>query len=155
MKKIDLGQTLQLLGNLGVLVGILLLVYELAQNREMTRAQTRNSVAEMLVILLGAEYGDQEMAEIQVKHSAGQSLTPVERFRFQLLQQAYWRYRENVHYQYRNGLYDEDEYLALREVWLRDLDTDELRRAIYCGRRNVSPRAFIVEMDAVMERPCD
>ena len=155
MKKIDLGQTLQLLGNLGVVVGILLLVYELAQNREMTRAQTRNSVAEMLVILLGAEYGDQEMAEIQVKHSAGQSLTPVERFRFELLQWAYWRYRENVHYQYRNGLYDEDEYLALREVWLRDLDTDEMRRAIYCARRNESPRAFIVAMDAVMERPCD
>ncbi len=155
MKKIDLGQTLQLLGNLGVVVGILLLGYELAQNREMTRAQTRNSVAEMLINLIEAEYGDQEMAEIQVKHSAGESLTPVEGFRFELLEWAYWRYRENVHYQYRNGLYDEDEYLALRKVWLLDLDTDEMRRGIYCGRRNLAPRAFIVEMDAVMERPCD
>jgi hypothetical protein len=155
LKKFDLGQSLQLLGNLGVIVGILLLVYELAQNREMTRAQTRNSVAEMLVNLLGAEFGDQEIAGLQVKRSAGQSLTPVEGYRFEMLQEAYWRYRENVHYQYRNGLYDEDEYLALREVWLRDVDTDELRRAIYCGRRNASPSAFIAEIDAVMERPCD
>jgi hypothetical protein len=45
MKKLDLAQTLQLVGNAGVIIGILLLVYELAQNREMMRAQTRNELS--------------------------------------------------------------------------------------------------------------
>ena len=39
MKKIDIGQSLQTIANLGVLLGILLLVYELTQTRELARAQ--------------------------------------------------------------------------------------------------------------------
>jgi len=155
MKKIDFGQTANTLANLGVIIGILLLVFELNQAREMTQSQTRNSVAEMLINLIESAYGDPQMAEIQVKHDAGQSLDPVERFRFAAREDAFWRYRENVHYQYRNGLYDEDEYEALREVWVRDLNTDELRREIYCQRHDASPRSFTAEMDAAMEKPCD
>ena len=40
MKKIDLGQTLGILANVGVVFGILLLAYELNQNRQMMEAQT-------------------------------------------------------------------------------------------------------------------
>jgi hypothetical protein len=39
MKKIDLGQTVAILANVGVLAGILLLVYELNQTRELAQAQ--------------------------------------------------------------------------------------------------------------------
>jgi len=157
MKKIDLGQAIGILANLGVLVGILLLVYELAQSREMMRAQTRNSVAEMVVNLLALEASDPGIAELQVKRRAGEPLTAVEGERFDVLQAAYWRYRENVHYQYRNGLHDEDEYLALRAVWLRDLDTDELTRALYCQSQSLGeqPQAFAGEINALMVRPCN
>ena len=155
MKKIDLTQTLKLLGNAGVIVGILLLVYELAQNREMMRAQTRSSVAEMLIGLLESDYGDVAMAEVSVKYISGESLTPVERYRFELLQEGYWRYRENVHYQYRNGLYDEEEYRSLLAVWLSDLDEDEGIRAIYCARREYAPPTFLADIDAAMKTPCE
>ena len=49
MRNIDLGQTAGILANLGVLVGILLLVYELSQTRDMTRAQTRNELSQGFV----------------------------------------------------------------------------------------------------------
>lgn len=39
MKKIDLGQTLAILANLGVIVGLLLLVYEVKQTREFARTE--------------------------------------------------------------------------------------------------------------------
>lgn len=155
MKKLDFGQAITVLANLGVLIGILLLVYELAQNREMIRGQTRNSVAEMLVNLLSLEVGDPGIAEIQVKHRSGEPLTAIEFERFQALQGAYWRYRENVHYQYRNGLYEEDEYLALREVWLNDVDTDEVRRTLFCqslARRSPGLADEILEL---MAQPCE
>lgn len=155
MRRIDLGQTVTILANLGVLIGILLLVYELAQNREMMRAQTRNSVAEMLVNLLAVEVSDSEISEIWVKRRSGEPLTAVEFERFQVLQWAYWRYRENVHYQYRNGLYEEDEYLALRAVWLRDLDTDETVRTIFCDSLFQRSPALANEMLGLMARPCD
>ena len=46
MKKIDLGQALQILGTAGVILGIFLLVYELNQNRELMAAEIRNSIAQ-------------------------------------------------------------------------------------------------------------
>ena len=42
MKKIDFGQTVSVLANLGVLAGIVLLVYELNLSRELARAQFVN-----------------------------------------------------------------------------------------------------------------
>jgi hypothetical protein len=39
MKKIDLGQTLGIVANLSVLVGLLLVVYQLNQNRQLAQAQ--------------------------------------------------------------------------------------------------------------------
>jgi len=155
MRRINLGQTVTILANLGVLVGILLLVYELNQNREMMRSQTRDSIAEMLINLLALEASDPRISEIYVKRASGEPLTPVEADRFQTIQWAYWRYRENVHYQYRNGLYEEEEYLALRAVWLRDLDTDELVRSIFCESLYQRSPALADEMTRVMARPCD
>ncbi len=46
MKTPDLGQTIGLVANLGILVGILLLAYELVQNREIMQSQTRTAIAE-------------------------------------------------------------------------------------------------------------
>ena len=155
MKKIDLGQTLRLLGNAGVIVGILLLVYELDQNRQMMEAQTRNAIAETIVTLLTLEASTPEITEMQVKRAAGEPLTPAEEFIFRRLQQAYWRYRENVYYQYRRGLFEESEYLGQREVWLRILNTDEMSRSVWCGRPSEQSAAFTAEIDELMERPCD
>jgi hypothetical protein len=45
MKKIDFGQTVSVVANIGVVIGIVLLVYELNQNRQMTAAQTRHEMA--------------------------------------------------------------------------------------------------------------
>ena len=155
MKKIALGQTIGIFANVAVLIGVLLLVYELNQNRMMMQAQTRHSVAEMLISMLALEIGDPGIAEIQVKNRSGEELTLVELERFQLLQEAYWRYRENVHYQYRNGLYDEDEYLALRTVWLSDVNADELRRSIYCESLIIRALPLANEINSLMERPCE
>ena len=48
MKKLDTGQLLGLIANLGVIAGILLLVFELQQNRIMMEAQTRHELTASL-----------------------------------------------------------------------------------------------------------
>jgi len=45
MKKIDLGQSLQIFANAGVILGIVFLVFELNQNQDIGRAQVRNEIA--------------------------------------------------------------------------------------------------------------
>ena len=155
MKKIDLGQTITVLANLAVLFGILLLAYELTQNREMTRAQTRQSIAELLVNLIKTDATDPLLPEIHIKRISGQTLTAVEEYRLESYHEAFWRYRESVHFQYRNGLYDEDEYLALRAVWIRNIEADDWYRGIYCERRNRQTPELTAEIDSLMTIPCE
>ena len=155
MKKMDLGQTFGILANLGVVVGILLLVYELNQNRQMMQAQTRSALAENLSNMLVLQGNSPEYLAMSVKQQAGETLTPEEELMYRLNQIAYWRYRENVYYQYRRGLFEEGEYLAQREVWLRSVNTDDRSREIWCGRRGQQSAEFNAEIDNLMHRPCD
>lgn len=154
MKRLDLGQGLTILANVGVIAGILLLAYELNQNRETTQSQTRSAISEMLISIISLQIADPEIAAIQTRAISGEPLTTEEWFRFELLQDAFWRYRENVHFQYSNGMYSEQEYLALRSVWIQDLETEPFRE-IYCNRRARSPGAFTAEMDSLMQLPCE
>jgi hypothetical protein len=62
-KKIDLGQSIGILANIGVLIGVLLLAYELNQNRRMMRAQTRNSIAETVINLNFDRANSDELSE--------------------------------------------------------------------------------------------
>lgn len=155
MRKPDLAQTLALLGNAGVIIGILLLVYELNQNREIMQAQTRNAIAETLSGAIHLEASTPELLEMQVKRIAGEPLTSVEQLMFRRLQQGYWRMRENIFYQYRRGLFEESEYLGQRDLWLRALERDETIREIWCGRRAEQSAAFNIEIDNLMMKPCE
>ncbi len=114
LKKPDLGQTLGILANVGVLLGILLLVYELAQNRQMMRAQTRTQIATEIVGLLGDI--NPQFASVFRRGISGEELTPDEEIQFRYRQLTVFRYFENVHYQYRQGLYDEVEFSAQKEA---------------------------------------
>ena len=155
MKKIDLGQTLQLLGNAGVIVGILLLVYELNQNRQMMQAQTRNAISETIVDRLLGEADNPDLAAINLKAEAGERMTALETRRYQLIWQATFRYWENVNYQYRNGLYDDSEYLAHREAW-RQIASAPRVRDLWCERRSRYADEFVAEMDGLLgESRCD
>ena len=64
MKRLDLGQALQLVGNVGVIIGILLLVYELNQNREMVRGQTRNELSQAVTTMLLELTADRDFADL-------------------------------------------------------------------------------------------
>ena len=72
MKKIDLGQTIQILANVGVLAGILFLAFELRQNTMATRSAAASSIeasfseAELFIA------GNAEFAELLTKGRAGE-----------------------------------------------------------------------------------
>lgn len=155
MKKLDLGQSFGVLANIGVVVGIVLLAYELNQNRQLMRAQTRNEISQALVGMLTLQANSPELSLIQLKRGTGEPLTPLEQTQYISFEGAYWRYRENVHYQYRNGLYDDSEYLAQRQVWVREINTEDDSREIYCSAHSSRSRAFTDEIDALMDAPCE
>ena len=155
MKKVDLGQTFQVLGNVGVIIGILLLAFELNQNRHMMEAQTRNAISETLVNLQIMLSTSTEQQRIAWKIRSGESPTPIEQQTFNARWIGFFRYWENVNYQYRKGLYDDSEYLAQRVAWLDALEQDAVRR-LWCDLRDGWSPEFFSEMDMLLgESACN
>jgi hypothetical protein len=155
MNKIDLGQVIQMLGNLGVVLGILLLVYELNQNRQMMQAQTRSSIAQATSSLIVEMSSNPAMVDAMLKEAAGETLDRREAFLLDLQNRALWRHRENISYQNRMGLYEEGEYLGQRRGWIRELNTDSRERTDWCSRAVDLSEDFIAELDSLLDEPCE
>ena len=156
MKKIDLGQTIAILANIGVFLGILLLVYELNQNRELAAAQIRNEIAQASAEIMRGEAQDAELLDVSMRGIAGEPLTPLELERFQLYWLSYFQLWQNAHFQYRAGLYDEREYESQRTAWARLLARPGIRM-LWCSPRGVGekPADFASEVNSLLREPCE
>jgi hypothetical protein len=154
VKRIDLSQTVGLVANIGVMIGMVLLVYELNQNRDMMQAQTRNSLNDGLTVML-TTLGSPEVIELVLKSENGEPLSEAEETHLRFMYDLRLRYYENVHYQYRNGLFEEEEFLAQREIWRRVLE-NRVYGEHWCAVRETFSPAFAVEIDGlVVSGLCD
>ena len=73
-----LNKWLALGANVAVLAGIGLLIFELQQNREIIRAQTRSQISSELTNLLSQVATDPELASLVRRADNGDDLTPDE-----------------------------------------------------------------------------
>lgn len=88
-----------------------------------------------------------------MKVSNGEALAPTEEFAYFLVTNSFFRYWENVSYQYRNGLYDDSEYATQREVWGSLLTVDKIRD-LWCEGRTGRSEPFVAEIDELLDNPC-
>jgi hypothetical protein len=100
MKKIDFGQTVTILANVGVIAGIVFLAVELHQNNDLLRAQAsfnRFSVERYRRTQVTENVGG--LGEIMYKKSLGETLSGLDEFRYNvaiadLLDSLRWQYSE-------------------------------------------------------------
>ncbi len=111
MSKERLMQWIALAANAGTIVGLLMVIMQLQQNRTLMRAQVRHELASTIVDLLNTPASNSQLASVLRRGGLGEPLTDDEQFQFRLRSNALFRYWEDVHYQYRNGLYDGIEVL--------------------------------------------
>ena len=78
MKKSDLGQTVSILANVGVIAGIVFLALELRQNNELIRTDARNAQNVRIQDFVQQVYTVPGLAEIVLKIRKGEPLTEVE-----------------------------------------------------------------------------
>jgi hypothetical protein len=150
-----LARWLTLGANLGVLVGLLLLIVELNQNREMMRAQIRHELAMGIVDLLQAPATDAQLADVLLRGINGEELKPTEKYQFEMRTNALFRYWEDVHYQYRIGLYDDSEFSRQRAAWKVSLERSRLAAEYWCRVRQLYSPEFAAEMDSLLpDRSC-
>ena len=126
MKKIELGQTITILANIGVIAGIVFLALELQQNNRLLSAQAEYNMLQNRQTRVITQ--DAELAEFWFKVNSGAELNGVERLRVDAyivdaLQNWEWEYA-----QYQAGDLDRDDLPvtawrnAFRGQGLRRLD---------------------------------
>ena len=81
MKKIDLGQTVGILANIGVIAGIVFLALELQQNNELMEAEARAASSDRRTEIPQLVSVNTELANILVKAKNGEPLTEAEELR--------------------------------------------------------------------------
>ena len=87
MKKLDLGQTITILANLGVIAGILFLGIELQQNNALLGAQARTARFEVAIDSTNMIVSTPSIARAQMKDRNGEPLTEEEEY---ILTEWYW-----------------------------------------------------------------
>ena len=137
--------------NLGVLVGIILLIVELNQNREMMRAQIRNDIATQEVQRMENIISNAEIADLLVRDQNGDQLSPGEEMRIRFRRYSSFRSWENVHYQYKLGLFDEAEYMGSRESWQSIMSNRRSYVRHWCEFRLQTSVDFRTELDSLLD----
>jgi len=154
MKKIDLGQTVGILANIGVLGGLLLLVFELQQSREMMEAQTRHDVSQGIVDQLGELASNADLADLELRGMCGKLESRLDVRRFSSHVNSRLRYWEDVHYQYRRGLYAESEFRAQTQAWRSYLQFSGVLDNWNRMKGGFAPE-FVADIDALMSDKSD
>lgn len=96
------------LGFLGVVISLLFVGWEIRQNTQVARGQTRTELTALNNEFL-ARLGDPEFVEVwQRAWQESEDLSEGEEFRVELATLQYLRLLENVHLQYQNGLIDQE-----------------------------------------------
>ena len=81
MKRIEPGQVMTFIANVGVLGGILLLVYELRQNNELMEADARLNRVAMSVNAWRSTAENGDLTELREREKSGEELSDTERRR--------------------------------------------------------------------------
>ena len=150
MKSDRLTRWITIGANLGVMIGLLLLIAELAQNRDMMRAQIRHELAMGIVNILQTPANNDQLADVLFRGISGEELTPTELYQFELRTNALFRYWEDVHYQYRAGLYDDTEFERQRDAWKASLARSHLGVDYWCTVRLQYSPEFVQEIDSML-----
>ena len=119
MKKIDLGQTITILANIGVIAGIVFLAFELGQNNDLLELQIESEDRARVNSMVELVINNPDLSELMAKDPDG--LTLVERDRLRTLGIRMLLNFEDVYRDVQSGNTPLEEGIRrLRTVWWRE-----------------------------------
>jgi hypothetical protein len=135
LKKIDLGQTITIFANIGVIAGIVFLGYELRQNNELMSADANLRLLDNRILYFQRlAVDDGGLAAALLKRAGDEQLTPLESFKLQNMHVATWIMWEWEFGRYLDGYITLDELpvagwavnlrqnVGLTDVWMNQRD---------------------------------
>ncbi len=142
---------LTLAANLGVLVGIVLVLFQLNQNERMIRAQTRHEIAMGLAGMLSEPAVNPALGDLIFRARQGEPLTEADQYRLRMRLAEMLRVWEDVHYQYRMGLFDEEEFVRERRSWQPALTANRQFVELWCRTSGNYSAEFAAEISALLD----
>lgn len=147
---LKISSAISLTANVVTVAGLIIVVLQLYESQRITRAQTRHELSSTIVTILSDTANNPQLASVLYKGSHGLPLTPVEQFQFEVRSNALLRYWEDVHYQYRMGLYDEEEFDRHRDAWAATVRQSKGFVEYWCRVRQLYSPAFANEMNRLL-----
>jgi len=107
---------LTLTANIGVIVSLLFLAYEIDQSTKATIAAASQGLTDQSVVYFDAQLDHEVISQAVYKQRQGTELSGFELYQLDLLQRLNFRVFENAFLQYRRGFYEEREWDRYRRI---------------------------------------
>ena len=140
----------ELVGLVAIMLGLVLVAYEIRQNTHMMRAQTRDSLTEKQMAFsewIGTSRYAGEVANLGSRGKLEPGTPEFTSYRF--LVHGIFREWENSFYQYEQGLFEQAEFEPRRRRWAMNLELIGYRDFWANSRETFSPR-FRTEIDNIV-----
>ena len=154
MKITEIKELLSLLGNLGVVLGIIFLVVEIQQNTSMTESQTRDAITEKQMAFYELVLSDPLITQAWV-NSLSEDWEPseeiaTERLRNEMVLRSEFRMWENEWYQYEKGLFSAQEFEPRMNLWRGFMCRDSYKWYWENRLRNNHSPSFAQQIDSII-----
>lgn len=128
MKPTDWKDVAELVGIAAIVLGLVLVAYELRQNTMMMQSQTRDSMTEKQMMFSEWVATNRYTAEVMSLAAAGELKPNTPEYNsFLFLNQGIFREWENSYYQYEQGLFEPEEFEPRKERWRRVMANQPVR----------------------------
>ena len=89
-------------------------------------------------------------ADALIRADNGEPLSPAEMLQVAMWNELSFRYWENVHYQYRQGLYDESEFSRHKDTMKSVIDRNPRLKRFWCAERELYSEPFMRFIDEML-----
>ncbi len=144
MKKLDLGQSLGILANVGVIGGILLLAYELRQNNDLMAAEARFNRLAIVSTAWARLAENGELTELRLRADNQETLTEVEQRRVDAALMGVFVFLEWTH---RELSSDSPEMRQVRTIMRGNFANNASYRDVWEVRNNAFSPDFVRWME--------
>jgi hypothetical protein len=150
MKKIDLGQSIQILANVGVIAGIIFLAVEISQNTTMVEAQMNQARTETAMAEAEAIYNSDSLLETLRDLDQGKDLTDIQKLRFWHYLRSFNRNQDNQLRQYDQGFLGDNIPRSIRVAVSIEIASRPLAREYWEVSKEIYTDEYIQLVDSIL-----
>lgn len=145
MQKIEPGQLASLIANLGVIIGIFFLAYELRQNNELMEAEARLNRTILAIDAWRSTAENPELTELREKEKRGEPLTSAET---RQVDAAVMAILVTIEWAFGELPEDSSEVMQIREVQRHNFANSPEYKRVWQSRKHSFDHEFVQWMEA-------